>query len=79
MKINCVINYEMYFQFEIGKVTIGSVFILSGGVYAFTAPFWGWLCDSSYMDPKNITMLGSVFSIIGFCLIGPLPFVPVDT
>lgn len=54
------------------------MFVVNGGTYALTAPFFGWLCDR-YVDPKVITVIGTVLIIIGFSLIGPAPYMPFDT
>ena len=57
---------------------IGLVFVINGGVYAFTAPFWGILVDR-YVNPKLVAFFGSVFIAIGFCLVGPASFLPIET
>jgi len=54
------------------------MFVVNGGTYALTAPVFGWLCDR-YVDPKVITVIGCLLVILGFCLIGPAPFLPFGT
>ncbi|XP_059486360.1 MFS-type transporter SLC18B1-like [Neocloeon triangulifer] len=65
-------------QFELSPVVLGLMFVVNGGTYALTAPCFGWLCDR-YVDPKVITVFGSLLVIFGFSLIGPAPYLPFDT
>ncbi|CAL8142736.1 unnamed protein product [Orchesella dallaii] len=65
-------------QFQLNKLAVGSVFILNGGVYAVTAPAWGWICDHTE-NQKKITLAGAIFTILGFIFIGPVPYFPSDT
>lgn len=65
-------------KFHLSPVILGLMFVINGGTYAVTAPGWGWLCDSR-LHPKVATGLGGLLVAAGFCLIGPAPFVPVDT
>ncbi|XP_076270313.1 MFS-type transporter SLC18B1-like isoform X2 [Rhynchophorus ferrugineus] len=59
--------------FSLKPIVLGLMFVINGGVYAITAPGWGWLCDN-YIPPKIITVTGCVLVAAGFCLIGPAPF-----
>lgn len=61
--------------FNLGPVVVGLMFVVNGGTYALTAPAWGWFCDK-HIDPKIATVIGCTLVIIGFCLIGPAPFIP---
>ncbi|OXA63214.1 Synaptic vesicular amine transporter [Folsomia candida] len=65
-------------QANLNKFLVGAVFILNGGVYAIGAPTWGRICDQSE-QPKYFTVIGSIFTICGFILVGPLPFLPWET
>ncbi|XP_034938176.1 MFS-type transporter SLC18B1-like [Chelonus insularis] len=65
-------------QFELSPVVLGLMFVINGGTYAVTAPCWGWLCDRR-LRPKIVTISGCIFVMIGFCLIGPAPFIPSQT
>lgn len=65
-------------QFDLMPVTMGLMFVIEGGIYAVTAPLWGYLCDRK-VQPKIITLIGSLFIVCGFLLIGPAPFLPLDT
>lgn len=64
-------------QFDLSPVLLGMVFVINGGVYALTAPLWGFLVDK-IMSPKLASCMGSVFIAIAFCLIGPTSFLPMD-
>ncbi|XP_033212868.1 MFS-type transporter SLC18B1-like isoform X2 [Belonocnema kinseyi] len=62
-------------EFDLGPVIVGLMFVINGGTYALTAPAWGWFCDKRF-HPKIATVVGCVLVMIGFCLIGPAPFIP---
>lgn len=64
--------------FDLTPVVLGLMFVINGGVYAITAPGWGWICDH-FSTPKIVTVIGTIFVAAGFCLIGPAPFIPVPT
>lgn len=65
-------------DFDLSPVLLGVIFVINGGVYALTAPIWGWLVDK-LMNPKIASLLGSIFIAAGFCTIGPASFIPLDT
>ncbi|XP_078042408.1 MFS-type transporter SLC18B1 [Augochlora pura] len=65
-------------QFELSPVILGLMFVLNGGTYAITAPAWGWLCDK-HSHPKVATAAGCILVCVGFCLVGPAPFIPSQT
>ena len=52
--------------------------MVNGGVYALSAPVWGYLCDKR-LPPIIVTLLGSVCIAVAFLFIGPVPFIPVPT
>ncbi len=65
-------------QFDLMPISMGLMFVIEGGIYAITAPVWGYLCDRK-VQPKIVTLIGSIFIVVGFLLIGPAPFLPLDT
>lgn len=66
-------------QFNLSPIVLGLMFVINGGVYALSAPAWGWLCDQPYMKPKYVTVLGCAFVAGSFLLIGPAPFFSFPT
>jgi len=65
-------------QFELSPVLNGSMFIISGGVYGATAPIWGRLCDK--VGQTKLFIVGAAISVcISFTLLGPAPFIPMET
>uniref|UniRef100_U5EXX6 Putative mfs-type transporter n=1 Tax=Corethrella appendiculata TaxID=1370023 RepID=U5EXX6_9DIPT len=65
-------------QFNLNAVLLGVVFVINGGVYAMTAPLWGMMVDK-FLNPKIAAFTGCVFVAIGFCIVGPASFIPLDT
>lgn len=65
-------DLKLYFTFP------GVVFIINGGVYAITAPFWGWMVDKC-LHPKVSALIGSILIATAFCLIGPTSFLPIES
>jgi len=59
-------------SFNMTPLVIGSMFVVSGGCYGFSAPLWGMICDK--YPPKMVTLVGAVLIGIGFSIMGPLPF-----
>lgn len=68
----------IHFQFKLSPMVLGLMFVINGGTYALTAPWWGWLCDK-VLPPKVVTLLGCIVLMIGFSLIGPVPFLDMPT
>ncbi|KAG5682840.1 hypothetical protein PVAND_012162 [Polypedilum vanderplanki] len=64
--------------FNLTAIFLGVMFVINGGVYALSAPFVGY-CIDKCKTPKIASILGSIFIIIGFSLIGPATFIPLDT
>jgi MFS family permease len=60
-------------RFELTPVVTGSIFVLTGAVYALTSPMFGKLCDMG-ADPKTLCLFGCIFNVIGSAIIGPLPW-----
>jgi hypothetical protein len=54
------------------------MFVINGGCYALTAPFWGWMCDK-HADPRTVATVGAGFVAIAFLFIGPAPFLHFST
>uniref|UniRef100_T1J2X8 Major facilitator superfamily (MFS) profile domain-containing protein n=1 Tax=Strigamia maritima TaxID=126957 RepID=T1J2X8_STRMM len=65
-------------QFNLNAIQVGSVFIISGGVFAVTAILWGWLFDGK-VPPKILIAIGACFMCCTYILIGPAPFLPFDS
>merc|ERR1719510_270258 len=59
-------------DFNLTPLVIGSMFVVSGAFYGFSAPIWGLICDRR--PPKGITFIGAVLIGVGFAILGPLPF-----
>ncbi|KPI93562.1 MFS-type transporter C6orf192 [Papilio xuthus] len=66
-------------QFKFSPVILGLMFVINGGVYAVSAPVWGWMCDHPSIKPKYVTVIGCMFVASGFLLIGPAPFIDMPT
>ncbi|CAG7719019.1 unnamed protein product [Allacma fusca] len=64
--------------FNLSPVQTGLVFVIYGGIYALTAPAWGWLCDQ-LLGSFVITLFGEVTIFLGFLIIGPAAFLPTET
>ena len=60
--------------FDLKPIYLGLMFVISGGVYAVFAPFWGWLCDKG-IAPRFCIAVGSLTKFTGFMLLGPLQMV----
>ena len=43
-------------SFNMTPLIIGSMFVVSGGCYGFSAPLWGMICDK--YPPKMVTLVG---------------------
>lgn len=65
-------------QFELSPILLGMVFVINGGVYALTAPIWGWVVDR-FLNHKIASLTGTIFVMAGFCVVGPAPFIPIET
>lgn len=65
-------------QFDLSPILLGMVFVINGGVYALTAPIYGWVLDR-FTNPKGAMVLGTLFICIGFTLVGPASFLPYET
>lgn len=62
-------------QFKLKVWVIGIIFLIAPGVYAFTAPIFGYLGDrKGYI--RLMIGGGSLGSVLSFLLLGPAPFLP---
>uniref|UniRef100_T1J6T1 Major facilitator superfamily (MFS) profile domain-containing protein n=1 Tax=Strigamia maritima TaxID=126957 RepID=T1J6T1_STRMM len=64
--------------FELTPKETGTLFVISGGIYAATTPLWGRLSESC-LSPIFVSNLGSVFMIFAYLFIGPAPILPFET
>ncbi|KFM69104.1 MFS-type transporter, partial [Stegodyphus mimosarum] len=62
-------------QFNLKPVVLGTIFIITGGIYAITTPIWGRVCDKG-ASPLVVCIVGYIMTCIGILLIGPVPFIP---
>lgn len=63
-------------QFDLSVMTIGSIFVITGTIYALTTPLWGRLCK--FFDTRILCLSGCLFCLAGFIIIGPLPFMNAE-
>jgi hypothetical protein len=66
------------FQFELTSLLTGVMFIISGTLYAVSAPLVGRLCDLK-VHPKKMMVAGSVCIVTSYILVGPMPGLPLPT
>ncbi|KAL0281504.1 UNVERIFIED_CONTAM: hypothetical protein PYX00_002476 [Menopon gallinae] len=60
-------------EYELSEVTVGLIFVISGGVYACTAPIIGRICDKK-VNPKIMILIGNCVVITSVLLVGPARF-----
>jgi len=65
-------------QLQLSPLKMGFMFVLNGGAYALTAPLWGILCDK-IKSPKLLVFIGAILVSVSFLLLGPAPFIPLET
>lgn len=70
-------NFHEFPYWQYYSIIAGVVFIINGGIYALTAPIWGWTVDKC-LNPKVSAFIGSLLIITAFCLIGPASFMPIE-
>ena len=63
---------------DLTPVQLGFMFVLNGAAYAITAPLWGYLSDKAF-TPRHVTICGSTVVFVAFLLVGPVPFIPLET
>jgi len=57
---------------------LGFMFMVNGLAYALSAPLWGQIGDK-FKCPKVLIFVGSILVSISFLLLGPAPFIPLET
>ncbi|XP_058823767.1 MFS-type transporter SLC18B1-like isoform X1 [Topomyia yanbarensis] len=65
-------------QFDLSPILLGLVFVINGGIYALTAPAFGWTVDK-FLNPKICSAAGCFLVVGAFLMIGPASFLPADT
>ena len=60
---------------NLSTLAIGAMFTVEGATYAAFSPFWGWLLDK-WVSPWVALVIGTVCVIVGYCFVGPAPFLP---
>lgn len=58
-------------QFNLSVMTVGSIFVITGTIYAVTTPIWGKL--TKLFDTRILCLVGCVQCLAGFIMLGPLP------
>ena len=61
--------------FQLTTVATGAMFTVEGATYAAFSPLWGWLLDK-WISPWIALYTGTICVIVGYCLLGPSPFLP---
>jgi len=61
----------------ISTLTVGLIFMAHGGMYAVAAIVWGRLSDR-IGHYRRLNIIGLLFYIAGFLLLGPAPFIPLE-
>uniref|UniRef100_A0A1I8ETC1 MFS domain-containing protein n=1 Tax=Wuchereria bancrofti TaxID=6293 RepID=A0A1I8ETC1_WUCBA len=64
-------------SFKLSPSIIGLMFLLSGGIYTITAPFWSIIIDK-FNCSKAIIMFGIMTVVISMIIIGPSPFLNAE-
>ena len=52
--------------------------MVNGGIYAISAPVWGYLCDKK-LPGKLVTAVGALLIAGSFVFLGPIRIVPFPT
>ena len=66
-------------QLQLSPLKMGFMFVLNGGAYALTAPLWGILSDKFKVPARVLVFIGAILVSISFLLVGPAPFIPLET
>eukprot|EP00095_Tigriopus_kingsejongensis_P007961 maker-scaffold135_size322082-snap-gene-0.13 protein:Tk07961 transcript:maker-scaffold135_size322082-snap-gene-0.13-mRNA-1 annotation:"mfs-type transporter c6orf192" len=62
-------------QFQLSTIAVGTLFMTDGATYAIFTPIWGVLLDRG-VPPFYALFFGNLFTLIGFLMMGPAPFLP---
>ncbi|PIK58154.1 putative MFS-type transporter SLC18B1 [Apostichopus japonicus] len=65
-------------QFDVTPVTIGMMFLLTGGIYACLSPLWGYLADKKKYTRLMIE-IGFIFIATSYLFIGPSPLLKMKS
>jgi drug/metabolite transporter superfamily protein YnfA len=72
-------NILFYFQFDTSQIIVGTVFLGHAGVYALASLGLSWMTDRTSRNVLHLFVLsGATISLVGYCFIGPLPFIPIE-
>ncbi|XP_054166944.1 MFS-type transporter SLC18B1-like [Oppia nitens] len=76
----CAATLEPHIRhFELSPLMTGLIFVTLGITYAITAPILGKLCDIYSHSLTLFSLCGTLLSIIGLILIGPMPGTGLDS
>ncbi|KJH44148.1 transporter, major facilitator family protein [Dictyocaulus viviparus] len=64
-------------SFNLSPTVVGLMFLLCGGIYTLTAPFWGILIDK-YHCANGVMIFGSVATVVSMVMIGPSPLLSMN-
>ncbi|XP_060072215.1 MFS-type transporter SLC18B1-like [Ylistrum balloti] len=62
-------------ELHLTVIQIGLMFLIGPGLYAFTAPLWGWIGDTKKL-PKTLIIIGNFAMAFSFSMLGPSPLTP---
>jgi len=60
-------------QFDLSVMTVGSIFVITGTIYAITTPVWGKL--TKMFDTRLLCLVGCIQCLAGFIILGPVPII----
>jgi MFS family permease len=75
--IDVTLSIYLKEQYNLSPVILGLVFLVGPGVYALTAPMWGWIVDKTPRYNKIFICCGYTLGGFAFYLMGPAPFLPI--
>jgi MFS family permease len=64
-----------FFQFKLGPMQLGLLFLITSVSSAISSPFWGWLV-SKYNHGTLMMIIGLSVTAVGLLLLGPSPILP---
>ena len=63
------------FQFQLGPMQLGLLFLITSVSSAISSPFWGWLVGK-YNHGTLMMIIGLSVTAVGLLLLGPSPILP---
>ncbi|XP_071942265.1 MFS-type transporter SLC18B1-like [Antedon mediterranea] len=63
---------------SLNPTQVGAMFLLIGGMYAISSPFWGWLADKNNAT-RPMIVSGFFCACVSYLLIGPSPLLHLPT